>query len=906
MSRRGADHSRAPRDGARADEVQEEDRPQAAVGEDTVTVDQDPDPGRGGEQEYPAAGRPAARDAAATAGGDTAADAVPADAVPADAVPGDGAPGAAGPAPGEPDPAGGAGSGPAGEPGTGVLPVPEPAGDVPPGGDLPPAGVAGVLLQDLLPAEPTTPARSRQTRRERWTELGGQTFGWLTVLPVLLVAAWLLPGLPLLLAGRFLPVPMFLIAAPVAAVLAVIAARYVPGRWPTPSGRTGPTSPWAAWSGVGGTAVIAAGFGVWQWLLASPELILLRQPGVLTQLGYWIAQHGELPIPTTAAAFGGGHPGLTFASYGLAAHGAAVSPWQLPGLPIVLAAGAWMHGLAGMTAVSPVLGAFTVLAVGGLTGRLAGVQWAPVGALAAALALPELLTSRSAYAEPLVELLLFGGLCLVTDSLAARPRAAAGRFTDVTRWRAVPPAAATMAALGGLALGLASLPQADALMLLLPVIPFAAVLVAGQRPRAAAFTAGMVAGVGYGLAGGLLLAGPGIQALGPSLRMIGLAVVWAAALTLAGVAAGSRDRFRRLLGQRPLRWLPEAAAVLVVAAAIAFAVRPYVQVVRGGGGGAGYVASLQQLAGQPADPRRVYAEDSFYWVIWYLGLPAALLAVAGLALLARRCARALITWRDPAGDVRTQTLPLLIIGWGALAVLWQPGTVPDQPWAGRILVPVVLPGLIVCAVWVAAWLVARARQRGAGTVAVALAAAFFSAAVAIPGAVTSFAAGTPASASTPASAGAAGPAGTHGPGLAVAGLSVDGPALQRTGAGEAAALRRLCGQIGQNSSVVLLDQTAASEFAPVLRGMCAIPAGVMVGASPGQVLAVAHSIARVGRRPVLLASRATALSPYLSPPRKVLDLLTRQDAHFLTRPPDGTWPVRYELWMSSPAAVAGA
>ena len=29
---------------------------------------------------------------------------------------------------------------------------------------------------------------------------------------------------------------------------------------------------------------------------------------------------------------------------------------------------------------------------------------------------------------------------------------------------------------------------------------------------------------------------------------------------------------------------------------------------------------------------------------------------------------------------------------------------PDQPWASRRLVPVVLPGLILCAMWAAAWL----------------------------------------------------------------------------------------------------------------------------------------------------------------------------------------------------------
>src|SRR6202042_1967395 len=69
----------------------------------------------------------------------------------------------------------------------------------------------------------------------------------------------------------------------------------------------------------------------------------------------------------------------------------------------------------------------------------------------------------------------------------------------------------------------------------------------------------------------------------------------------------------------------------------------------GGGGGAGragpggsviaYVGYLQRAAGLPLDPRRLYAEDTLYWVIWYIGLPAVLLGVFGLALMARRGVR---------------------------------------------------------------------------------------------------------------------------------------------------------------------------------------------------------------------------------------------------------------------------
>lgn len=768
--------------------------------------------------------------------------------------------------------------------GTGLAGELEVAGAEVSAAEAAPDGVA-----EPLPVVPDIPA-AQPGRWRRPTATAGHIFAWLTVLPALVTAAWLLTGLPLLLAGRFLPMPAFLIASPLAALLAVLAARCVPGRWPMPSGSPGPVRQAAAWWGLAGTVAVAGGFGAWQLVLNSPQLIVRRQPGVYLQLGYWIAQHGRLPIPATPAAFGGSRAGLTFASYGFAVHGTSVASWQPPGLPIMLAAGTWIHGLPGMAAVSPVLGALAVLTVGGLTGRLAGLAWAPLGALVTALALPEILTSRSAYAEPLVELLLFGGLCLIADSLTPRPPDAGVSLGGWPRRGGLPSPASTMAVLGGLSLALAPLAQPGTLLLLLPVIPFAAVLVAGQRPRATPFTIGLVAGAGLALAGELLLPGPGLQILAPLLRLTGLAIVCTATLTVAVIAVGSRQRVRRLLTAFPLRWLPEAAAVVVAAAAIAFAVRPYFQVVRGAeGGSAAYVGWLQQAAGLPGDPRRLYTEDSLYWVVWYLGLPALLLAVAGLALLARRCARALISWRDPDGDARVQTLPMLVIGWAAAVTLWHPGTVPDQPWAGRTLVPAVLPGLTVCAVWAAAWLVARSRNFGAGAVAVGLAAAFFAAAATVPGAVTSFAAGAPVT----------------GGGIGPDGLPLSGAASQRTSAGEEGALRNLCGRIGLKSSVILLDPDAAREYAPVLRGMCGIPAGVMAGASHGQVLSVVQAIERAGRRPVLLASRQAVLASYASRPRRVLDLLTQQDAHLLTRPPVGTWPVRYQLWMTSPRPVAG-
>src|SRR6202007_1858800 len=93
------------------------------------------------------------------------------------------------------------------------------------------------------------------------------------------------------------------------------------------------------------------------------------------------------------------------------------------------------------------------------------------------------------------------------------------------------------------------------------------------------------------------------------------------------------------LARRPLRWLPEASAVIALAALIGFAVRPYVQTVRGHPSLAEYrfIEVLQRAQGLPIDPARSYSEQTLYWTIWYIGIPTVLLGAFGVALVLRRC-----------------------------------------------------------------------------------------------------------------------------------------------------------------------------------------------------------------------------------------------------------------------------
>ncbi|HEX6931332.1 MAG TPA: hypothetical protein VF162_04245 [Streptosporangiaceae bacterium] len=813
--------------------------------------------------------------------------------------------------------------------------------------------------------DPAAELASRQRRAARFAERAGLGFARLTVLPVIVVVAWLVPGLPLLLGGIFAPVPELLIAAPLAAALAVNLLHRVPGQWPASLPGRARERGWRAALGLGGTVAISAGFLAWQLALNSPSVIAARMPGAYFQAGYWIAQHGSLPIPGSLGAFGGAHAGLRLSSIGFAAHGHAVLPAVTPGLPMLLAGGFWTSGTGGGAVIGPVLGALAVLSFGGLAGRLVGRQWAPAGALALALTLPELYTSRDAFSETAVQVLLFGGLSLVVDALtvsglgrpaAGRPTLASasvaaptargdaengppaspgeagpGETTPLTRAGGSPGAAeaggtataplpassapgprarvravrdlpsraasaltaeAVLAGLGGLALGLAALMSLASLPYLVPAIPVAGVLLVARRTVAFLFSIGIIAGVGYGLAGAYLLARPPAGPQTVPLKVIGLDAAGLVLLTVAAVLLTRAPRGRRLVrvvvARRPLRWLPGIGSAAVVAGLAWLAVRPYLQTVRGvlGPDVARYVASLQRIAGLRVDPTRLYSEDTLYWVIWYAGIATVLLGGFGAAILVRRCVRDLLSWRDASGAALNWALPLVIVLGGSAAVLWQPFTAPDQPWASRRLVPVVIPGLILLATWAAAWLTRKARDRGAGVATAAVVGAFSVGAMLLPSVSTSFGFGLTH-------------AGTRG-GLAP---TAGGLAQHSVGAHEADAVRGVCSVIGRSSAVLIVDRRIAADFSQVIRGMCGVPVAWVAPREPAStVRAALAGIAKAGRRAVVLGDSPQQTGVFGGTPTLIMNLVTTQYPHELTQPPGAPWRARYRIWMSSPGA----
>ena len=688
-------------------------------------------------------------------------------------------------------------------------------------------------------------------------DAAGRLLGRMSVLPALLVMAWLLAGLPLLLAGAFTPVLMLVLSVPLAVVLVVVGLRWIPGRWQGAESALRPEQARTPWWTVAGVVAVAIAFGVDQLIYHSQFIIVTRDPASYIQFADWIARHGSLPIPQDRAAFGGTHHVLTFASFAYYQVGSAVVPQFMAGLPMLLASAIWTGGIGAAAAMGALFGACAVLAFGGLVARLAGPRWAPLAALVLAVSLPEQFVSRSTYSEPAAQILLLGGLCLVVDSL---------RVDGI--------GARVLAGLGGLALGLTLLVRIDGAGDILPLIPYCGWLLIARRRQALPLLGGLVVGGIYGIVDGLVLSRPYLSSIRSSLVPLVLLAGVVTIVTLAAMAVLWNRDLPKIRG----KWLPNAAAALAVVVVVAFALRPYVQTVRAKSSAffESIIADYQRADHIPVAPDRLYYELSLHWVFWYIGVPAVILGTVGAALLSRRC----LQGRAPAW-----TLPLMIFAWAIVTTLYRPSITPDHPWASRRLVPTVLPGFLLLAVWACDWLSGWLRRQGADRVIRVGVTACCVAALVLPAVVTTFGL----------RARHGGPAGVK---LAAVGL-----AFKTTYGGEIPAVDHMCAAIPRNASVVFIqggEGGPADRLTQVVRGMCGVPAARMTPAPPRIVAQVVRGIERAGRRPVFLASGRSRLAPYGGQIRQVMRLRSTQDENALTAPPLHTLPFDVDVWMSEP------
>jgi len=706
---------------------------------------------------------------------------------------------------------------------------------------------------------PAAPAGLGQGAHEAADPVG-LLFGRLSVLPAVLTVPFLLTSFPLLLFGWFKPVPVIVLWLALTAIVVPIAWRRVPSTAGAPDHGTasdGRVTRTPLWTLVAVLA-IAIAFGVQQTIYHSQFIIVMLDPASYMQFAIWIAQHGKLPIPQNAHAFGGA-PGITYASAAFYQVGNSIVPQFMAGLPMVLSLGIWAGGVRVALLWGPLLGAAAVLVFGGLAARLIGPRWAPLAALTLAITIPQQYTSRSTFSEPLAQIMFLGALSLWIDAQrTGRGDADAGPFR--THWREHARSAThVLALLTGLLFGLTLLVRLDGPSDILLLVPYCGMLVLTRQRQVVPLVAGTIIGLLYGTVDGLVLTRPyldtNMSSVAPMAGLFGVFTV-ATAATVHWLR-----RHPRALPVRHPR-VVQAATILPFVVVAAFAIRPYVE------------RNWRALQ---------YAPLSLHWVYWYTGAPIIAFATIAAAVLSRRCIQ---------GQARVWVLPLLLLSWTIVEFLLRPAIVPHQPWASRRLVPGVLPGLILLAVWLAAWLARRSRVVRMVNVPRYLEHFPRTALVACCGLAIFL----------PPAVGNLGLTirNTSSGGI---GLAADGLAFTRTYAGEVAAVEQICAAIPAGSSVLIVNPGMMSEFGQTIRGMCGVPVAGATVLTSASLAGVVRRIEQAGRHPFVLASSPGTLALLGNGVvKRVMTLQTTIDEHLVFGTPTHPVPQLFAVYSWSPSS----
>jgi hypothetical protein len=428
-------------------------------------------------------------------------------------------------------------------------------------------------------------------------------------------------------------------------------------------------------------------------LRPSQHVLLNRDPGVYQSSAVLLARTGRLDDSVRR----GGFEALPLSKQLLPETGATyfdddggIELQFNHGTAAVLATAYGAAGAGLLHRVGPLVLGLALLAVYAVSVRVTGRPWlsvVPVVALGGSM--PWWYVGRDTFSEPLVVALYWAAVLLV---VGVRDRPA--------RWSG---------ATAGLLLGAVVAVRADAAVLVAPVLLLGGLSVAADEGRRPALRRAYVAGLGVFAAVAAVAAWDLVALTGAYFadlrgQIVAMYLLCAAA-AVAGATAGRwlprrSSLLPRLRDVSSAAALPAAVGVAGLLLALWW-VRPLLQTVHGSTPNE-LVAALQRAEGLPVDPLAVYSELSVHWLSWYLGPVAVAAAVVGTAMTVRRVLDR--TAGPTLGLVGLTGLPV------SLLYLWTTQITPDQPWATRRFVPMVLPFFVLMSVLALARLWSTGRE----------------------------------------------------------------------------------------------------------------------------------------------------------------------------------------------------
>ena len=554
--------------------------------------------------------------------------------------------------------------------------------------------------------------------------------------------------------------------------------------------------------------VFLLGWLAWNVPRTAQHVLIERDPGSYTNTARWVARDGSLEVDVSKPPFAHQN-GLVFGSAAIyLLPEEQVLQFQFSHFaPIVLAE---MHGIGGdrlMFRGTVLVSALALLTLFTLALRVLRRPWLALAAtIGLGVCLPQVYFSRDSFSELPMQALLLGGLWLL--ALARRtPRVGPG-------------------VVAGVALGAMAATRIDAPLLLLAPIAVIGVewLGTGRGDRrvarlAGAFALGAAVPIAVGAIDLAARSGYYDTDLGPKYR-----ATWAVVL-LAVIGVAIVISLRHMLpGLR--RWLADrrdalgTAAGVALAALLVFLWGPRRLISRPAKHSTNDTMRAIELREgiRPASGKRTYAEQSVEWIRWNIGVIALVLGIIGAAILASELVRR--RRRDALG---------LFVAFctGGVLYLWQPTIFPDQPWAMRRFLPVLLPAMFVFGAltigWLMQWIGRRSTPRVSG-----IAGAVLAAGLVVPAAVGTW------------------------------------PVREmRSQAGYVNPVLWTCDEVGPHGAIIVLPsqtQLVHRTLPQALRSWCGVPVAVAQGQlTPERTAELKKATRAAGRKLYLVAGEAEPL-----------------------------------------------
>jgi 4-amino-4-deoxy-L-arabinose transferase-like glycosyltransferase len=343
-------------------------------------------------------------------------------------------------------------------------------------------------------------------------------------------------------------------------------------------------------------------------------------------------------------------------------------------LPILLGLAGRIGGESFMLHFNAVFGGLALLLLYGFASVLARPKWAFMSMVVLALSLPMIIFSRDNYTEPLAAAFTLGALLVLYH---------AQKLKSISLWL-----------LAGVTAGASVLTRVDGYLTILALMIFLIVymLAADSKleklqkfKQSAAFIGGSFA---VSLIGWMDITQLSSGYYNDLRHSILLQIYALSGVSIVGVLAVIlywQNKKIRLFWEIIKPRIGLLFAIAITTIAIILASRPFwftgyqevdVPLIRG----------LQAGVGDPVEGTRSYSEQTVNWLIWYLGPAAIFWSLIGL-----------IYTSFISGKVKSMLLMPLFITLFLIGLLYlnKPNISPDQIWAARRFLPVVIPCLLV-------------------------------------------------------------------------------------------------------------------------------------------------------------------------------------------------------------------